>query len=134
MLIALCVMGMAGSAVAQTHPCDVPPPSNPQLTSPIRGAFCHNGRDADGNPVTVTAFKLYIDNQLVWQGALSPIGPPTADGRSYYETPLVIVSRGNHVAETAAVSAEGESGRSAPYPFVLSAAVPAAPTRSHVKK
>jgi len=119
---------------AQVHPCDVTPPTNPQLTSPVKGAFCHAGLDAEGQPTTVTLFRLYIDDQVAWQGLLTPIGPPTTDGRFYFETPAVVVSRGNHVAEHTAVSADGESARSAPFIFGVVGAVPAAPTNGRVKK
>lgn len=122
------------SARAQTHPCDVVPPSNPQLTSPVKGGFCHSGKDVDGNTTTITAFKFFIDGQVVFQGALTPIGPATSDGRFYYETPAFVVSRGNHAATFTAVSTDGESVPTLPFVFVCVGAVPAPPSAPRVKK
>jgi hypothetical protein len=130
--IVLCAYAVL--ARAQTHPCDVVPPNNPNLTSPVKGGFCHNGLDAASNPTTVTAFRLYIDGQLVFSGPLTPVGAPTADGRFYFETPPVNVTKGSHAVTFTAVSADGESAPSPSYPFVLAGAPPAPPTNPRAKK
>jgi len=125
-------MPAAGSV--QTHPCDVVPPQNPILTNPVRAGFCHAGRNADGSPVVLLGFRVYIDGNMVFEGALSPLGNPTADGRQYFETDPFTVARGNHVLTTSAVSSDGESALSAPFGFGVAGVVPAAPTNPRAKK
>jgi len=136
-LSATLVPGSAMPAVGsvQVHPCDVVPPQNPILTNPVRAGFCHAGRNADGSPAVLLGFRVYIDGNMVFEGALSPLGNPTADGRQYFETDPFTVARGNHVLTTSAVSLDGESAPSAPFPFVLDGVVlPAAPTNPRAKK
>ncbi len=108
----------ATDVAAQTHPCDAPIVSTIQSNTPIAIGFCHNAKDANGDPVIVTSFRLQVDGSDVFTGALSPIGTPNALGQNYYETPkAIIVPRGQHTAVVFASSVDGEGLASDPFVF-----------------
>jgi hypothetical protein len=134
-LLVLLVLGFARLAGAQTHPCDQTVPTNPTVQSPARASFCHQGLDTSGQPVTITAFKVYLDGSTtpVFSGPLTPIGLPSASGFSFYETPTFPVTRGSHTAMVSALSADGEGAKTLAFPFVV-IAVPGAPVKLQIKQ
>ena len=116
------MLACASIASAQTHPCDIPPDGNTtlQTNGPVSVGFCQAPKDADGNTVTLTGFRVTIDGADVFKGPLSPIGAPNATGLSYYETPKTIVlAKGSHTAVAYASSADGESAGTDPFVFTL---------------
>ena len=133
-LVAVVCVLWAAPVAAQTHPCDVAVPVNPNLTSPVKTGFCHSGKDTDGNSTIITAFEVSIDGFVVFTGMLAPVGVPTADGRTYYESAPLVVSKGSHTVRVSAISAEGEGAQSVAYSFVVVGALPAPPTVPRVKK
>lgn len=52
---------VAAPVAAQTHPCDLPPQTTQQSVvagDPFTVSFCHDGKDANGNTVSITGWKL----------------------------------------------------------------------------
>lgn len=135
-VVLLVVSGVTslGPVLAQTHPCDLTITPNPQLTSPVRAGFCHDGRDAEGNSTTITAFRVRFNGAVVFDGPLAAIGAPNAAGLSFFETAPIGVSRGNISVTVSAVSADGEGAQSSPFVFGVVGAVPSTPTRPRVRK
>ncbi len=114
---------------AQTHPCDVVPPTNPNVASPVKLAVCYKVADP------LVSFKFYDGSNPapIWTGTLTPIGLPTPDGRAYYETPPVPFTNGSHTIQSSAViNALGqETPKSLAYPFAA-IALPAAPSNLRI--
>lgn len=110
----------ASSASAQTHPCDQVVANNPTIvvTGPVSVGFCFNGKDALGNPTTVTSFRVQVDAADVFTGLLQPVGAPSSTGVSYYETPKTLtINRGSHTALVFVSNADGEGPASSPFAF-----------------
>lgn len=138
-VLAVMIVLMAVPTFAQTHPCDVPPVQNPNLTSPVKVTFCHPfNKDTGGNPITVTAFNVYLDSTAappVFVGPMTPIGSANATGLFYFESPTIAVLRGAHVFFVSATLAGGsETARSAAIPFGAISDPVAAPSNGGVKK
>jgi hypothetical protein len=135
--LALTLLAWTTIGVAQTHPCDVVPASNPQWTSPLIAGFCHYGKDTNGANVTVTAFQVAIDGQLKFDNLMNALGPPNAAGQSYFETPSFAVPIGNHTATFSVyVSGLGYS-TVVSFPFGVVgtlSSLPSAPTRQRIRK
>ena len=116
------ILALPLAASAQTHPCDIAAIANPvvQTNGPVAAGFCHDGKDADGNPVTITAFRVTVDGVDVFKGPLTPIGTASATGFFYYETPKnIVLAKGQHTAVGFASSADGEGPGSDPFTFTL---------------
>lgn len=122
-IFALLALLLASVASAQTHPCDLPPTPNPTTkNSTVTVGFCHDQKDANGATDAITAFKIYLDGNVVltWTSptGLTPKTPtPNAAGFYYYEAPAIAVTKGNRGVSVAAVDADGESALSATFPF-----------------
>lgn len=118
LLLVIGLLLFAPSVYAQTHPCDAPIPPNPQTAAPVAFGFCHNGKDANGQPVTISAFVVTVGTQQVFSGPLNALGTANAQGYYYFETPKTIVlAKGTQSAVVVAVSLEGSSLPSVPFAF-----------------
>ncbi len=122
---------------AQTHPCDVIPVQNPNLTSPVKVGFCHTGKESDGT-TPIAAYQVLLDSlpAPVFSGALTPIGSANLAGLFYYETPTFVVTKGSHEAFVTGVNSTGVEviARSANVPFGVINPLGVAPTLGRVKK
>lgn len=114
---------------AQTHPCDVIPPSNPNVASPVKFGFCVPQTDV----VNTTEYKIFLDNNPtpVFTGSVAPTGVPNAGGLVFVQIPPITVIQGSHAATASAVGIGGESAKSVAYPFVVIGA-PVAPARIRI--
>lgn len=125
--LVLSVLALTGSLPILQSPCDAAPLVNPTIsvTGPIYVGICQPTVDADGNPTTVTSFRVTIDGGTVFNGPLPMLVNANAAGYAYYETPKSItVSRGSHVAVVYSSNADGENTGSDPYPFTIKKSPP----------
>ncbi len=115
-VLVLLFMAWPMVAFAQ-HPCDVVPPTNPAVASPVKLGFCVPQTTAQ----QVTAYKVYLDASPTasFTGPLTPIGAPNAGGLVYLEAPAIVVTQGNHSAQASAVNVAGEGAKSVAYPFAV---------------
>lgn len=118
-LFVVALLGLFASPLfAQAHPCDQAIPATPQLAAPVAFGFCHNGKDANGQPVSISAFVVTVGTQQVFSGALNALGTANAQGYYYFETPKTIVlAKGTQSAVVVAVSSDGSSLPSVPFAF-----------------
>ncbi len=125
--IALGAILLAAPARAQTpHPCDAVPPSPTPTAAPIGAGFCHDGKTTTGTATTITKFLVTVDGIKVFEGPLTPIGPPSAAGLSYYETPKnIIPTVGAHKVVVRAYNSAGAGVASAELPFEILESTPA---------
>ncbi len=127
----------AATASAQTHPCDIVPVQNPNLTSPIKTTFCHSGKESD-NITPIMTWRVYLDAipAPVVSGPLTPIGVASSTGLFYFETGTFPVSKGTHVVVVVGLDSAGleVTARSASVPFGVSNPLGAAPVNVGVKK
>jgi hypothetical protein len=127
-LLVLVVLVLGSSdASAQTHPCDdlsVPPPTV-LVGSPAGVAFCIIPADAQGNPTTLTSFRVTLDGIEVFKGPLTPIGAVSSTGFNYYETPKnLALAKGSHTIVVYPSSADGEGLGSLPFVFQVKGVPP----------
>ncbi len=114
---------------AQTHPCDVVVGPATPGPAPVGAGFCHNGKDVNGNPTTITKFTVKVDGVVVFDGVLTAIGSASAAGLNYYETPKnIIPTVGTHNITVQAVNAAGPGAATPAYPFDILASLPAGAT------
>lgn len=124
-------------AAAQTHPCDDPALTNQvvQTNGPISVGFCIASKDADGNPVALTSFRVSVDGTDKFSGPLTAIGAPNAAGLNYYETPKTIaLAKGSHTAIVFASSVDGEGAGSDPFVYSIKGVPPGKPVIKKVVK
>jgi hypothetical protein len=121
-LLTCAFVALASVASAQTHPCDLAPPTG---TVQIAGnkftdGFCHDLRDVNGDPLTLgRIFNLYVDGTKVWSGALSAIGSISSTGYYYFEVPQQTGSFGIHTATVSVTDSAQESDLSNVITFEL---------------
>lgn len=114
-------------ANAQTHPCDGVIVPNPAITSPAKVGFCFDGKNTDGSPVIVSAFKVYLGTNTTptWTGLVQPIGAANGAGVNYYETPPITFGTGTiSVKVTVSSVIGGEGVASAPFTFSVTTVKP----------
>ncbi len=128
-LVALLFALVPLTVSAQTHPCDVVPPNNPQAVSPIKFSFCIPQTAV----ATITAFKVYAEAgpSPVFNGPLTPTGAPNAAGFVEVQTPPLAFTPGNHSVQSSAVTIAGEGAKSAAYPFAV-VGLPPAPSNLRI--
>jgi hypothetical protein len=113
------ILLVAGTASAQTHPCDVTPTSNPVITKKtVVVGFCHDQKDLNGDPTTLTAVKIQMDGTLVnWTNPTPTSATANAAGKWYYEAPSIQVNRGTHAVTVVVSDLDGDSAATATFPF-----------------
>jgi len=110
---AVCLFLLVATSVsAQTpHPCDVTPAPNPVVVGrTFTVGFCHNGKDLNGDPTTVTAFKIYLDGAVVltWSNPTPSSPTPNSKGYVLYLAPQIPIGRGAHTFAVTGVNVDGE--------------------------
>lgn len=133
----VCAMSLvAASAFAQTHPCDLTPPTAKTVLAgqPVTLSVCHPGTDTNGNPVTLE--KVY-DNG-VERASLSMTKSATPNSAGFYEftgpyTPASIA--GLHTLTLTFLNGALESPPSNPFALTVSlpATAPVAGTKLQAK-
>lgn len=136
--LALLLLIIAAPASAQTHPCDGTPAvveARPGIAFAI--GFCNNGKDAEGNPVSIDGYKVMLDGALQPSpGPLTKSATANAAGLFYFETPKGFTAPdGNHTISVVLVNAKGGDGApSAPFPLVSRTLPPGSPTSLRLVK
>lgn len=123
---------------AQTHPCDVTPPTSGTGVAgqPMILGHCHVGTDTNNNPIT--GFAVY-DNTVRTLVAISSwvkSATANAQGRFYYTYLTTVPATGGlHTFQTAAMSGTAESVKSNPFALTVSLpqTAPVAPTNLRVE-
>jgi len=115
-------------AAAQAHPCDGPFPTTATVVEGTRTIeWCHAGLDTNGNPTTVTSWRVYVDNALaatILPAAVTIGSTANAAGLRLHSSTLA-VTRGSRAVQMSAVNAVGEAARS--IVFTATVTAPAAP-------
>ncbi len=129
----------ASDVAAQTHPCDAPAVTTIQTNGPIAIGFCVKPVDTDGVAIpvaSITSLRVKVDEVNVFQGALAPIGTPSATGSLYYETPKTLaLAKGQHTVVAYVTTSNGvESEGSDPFVFTLTGVGMAKPVIKGPKK
>jgi hypothetical protein len=101
-------LGVAPSAFAQTHPCDLTAPTAYQVrrADVIRAGFCYPSQEDDGTPIPLgeTRFRLMVAGTPTLYrdlGLLAPATGPNAAGLYYYESSTFTVPADVALAVTA---------------------------------
>lgn len=130
--VALLFLTLASLSLAQTHPCDQPPPATTTIGSgaPHKASWC----SAQGDKIE--ALLANIDGVPYDLLPVTAKTGPSATGKILYESPLFIqVPRGAHILTLATYNKSTVTGAlqlgavSAPFPFsaVDDTPVPTAP-------
>jgi len=131
-LLVLLLVSLPSLAQAQ-HPCDLTPAPVSTKTGFIAGA-CHDGKDVDGVPATVTSLKILIDGAVA-KTVVNPVpaGAPNTAGLSYYATTGVAAPKGARVLTVVIGTADGDSDPSTPYSFQVVGGKPSKPVAARVE-
>jgi predicted phage tail protein len=115
---------LAVPATAQTHPCDVLPPTSATVTEgQVTIGWCHDLKDANGNTTTVAGWAFYANGVRTSLSNVTTNNVPNAAGLIYFLA-AVNMPRGNYTIRMAAVNSIGEGALSDP--FALAVVAPAA--------
>jgi hypothetical protein len=116
-------------AFAQTHPCDLTPPTSLTITAgsvtPTLG-WCH----ADD----ATGYAVYVDGTKSALTAVTKSATANTGGLFYFSVATGIPVLGVHTYEMTATNAVGESAKSSPFVLTVNPAptVPSSPVKVRV--
>lgn len=118
----------AGSAQAQTHPCDVPVPTTPQK-NPISLVLCWSGLDIDNAPINPGSVTVRITVDGAQQPAV-PLPAPHAAGLNASGDRAYIFQnvypKGSRTVSFQIITPDGNAV-STPFTFSVSGAAPKPP-------
>ncbi len=95
-LFALAFLVCAASVQAQTHPCDISQaPSFTVKSGIVTLTACHDSKDADGDPVTITGWTAVVDASRI---AVTMTKGAVSNAAGFYQyTGTFPVKRGMHI-------------------------------------
>lgn len=132
--ISLVVLALACPLAAQTHPCELPDVTAGTAVAgaPLTLSACHNGKDANGNPDTLTGWALYDNGARTTLTLMASGAPSPVSGQTLYTTTITAPAAASvHTYQLAAIDARGEGGKSSPFVLTVSLplTVPSAPSK-----
>ncbi len=130
-VLCVCVLLVAGTASAQTHPCDALPVSitTTEVGQAFRVGWCYPNTPE----LEITQYRIYRNGVLVT--AVAPIpAAPNSQGLSYQEVTLTERAPGNFTYAVSAVNRTGEGPRGVPLDLEVKdvPAVPVVPSKTRI--
>lgn len=124
-IAAVMILGMASNASAQAHPCDTVPSNTITIVEGTRTlGWCHADKDTNGNPANITQFVLYTGATRTQIFGVGTNAVPNAAGLIFFTAPYNAV-KGTYVLQIAAINAQGEGAKSAPFTLTVTGALSA---------